>query len=707
MCCERVIDTAFGHLFFQFVFIQLLAISIKPSLSLWSRVGFYHKGLSKGVKTTTWIWNLHADAHDFEAHREQNYSLRKVFSVNLAHFSVICVWLGGMLFHGVYFSNYFEWIVEPTRVPPLGQVLWTIVNQEILNSESNSGNVCGIYVTSGLFYVWRSFGLVSIFELKSSCAAALLLGLCFLLSSYLQMHVSFDSRIFFWKSRSISFHHFVVFSGLGSISWSGHQFHVAIPRSYMLRLGIDPEVIPSATDLLKVLPPSLFVKCFVEHTESVGSSCLVFGSEVELILVAIHHTFVGFICILCGFVIRSSTVYNLTVLSFDWVKSPHFRLAFHLAVIGTASILFGYIQSYIPVYAFSSRDYPTVVSIFTHHVWIGSFFLVGSGAHMAIFYVRDQQNLSLLLITGIQTQRDIILGHLIWVTIFIGFHSFGLFIHNDALQSLGRQEDLFSDNSIFLKPVLGVVFQSAFGGSLMSTQNRYLFQIQQELGTADFLVHHIHSFTLHVVVLIVLKGISFSRSSRLVPDKSDLGFRFPCDGPGRGGTCQISSWDHIYLALFWMYNAVSIIIFHFFWRFESEVWGVFDSEIANTNHITSGDFSLQATTINGWLRSFLWLQIGNVIQSYGTNISAYTLLFLLSHFIWSFSLMFLFSGRGYWQELIESILWAHMKLYIFPSIQPRALSITQGRSVGLTHYLLGGIGCIWCFFLGRSISLLS
>ena len=44
--------------------------------------------------------------------------------------------------------------------------------------------------------------------------------------------------------------------------------------------------------------------------------------------------------------------------------------------------------------------------------------------------------------------------------------------------------------------------------------------------------------------------------------------------------------------------------------------------------------------------------------------------------------MFLYSGRGYWQELIESILWAHHKFKIIPYIQPRALSISQGRAVG-------------------------
>lgn len=62
--------------------------------------------------------------------------------------------------------------------------------------------------------------------------------------------------------------------------------------------------------------------------------------------------------------------------------------------------------------------------------------------------------------------------------------------------------------------------------------------------------------SIHVTVLILLKGVLFARNSRLVPDKSTLGFRFPCDGPGRGGTCQISAWDHIFLGLFWMVRLV-------------------------------------------------------------------------------------------------------------------------------------------------------
>ena len=64
--------------------------------------------------------------------------------------------------------------------------------------------------------------------------------------------------------------------------------------------------------------------------------------------------------------------------------------------------------------------------------------------------------------------------------------------------------------------------------------------------------------------------------------------------------------------------------------------------------------------------------------------------------------MFLFYRRGYWQELIESIVWAHGQLNCTPNIYPRALSITQGRAVGMVHYLLGGIVTTWSFFLARA-----
>jgi photosystem I P700 chlorophyll a apoprotein A1 len=242
----------------------------------------------------------------------------------------------------------------------------------------------------------------------------------------------------------------------------------------------------------------------------------------------------------------------------------------------------------------------------------------------------------------------------------------------------------------------------AFGGGILAVGGK-VAMMPIALGTADFLIHHIHAFTIHVTVLILLKGVLFARSSRLIPDKANLGFRFPCDGPGRGGTCQVSGWDHVFLGLFWMYNSLSIVIFHFSWKMQSDVWGTVDAA-GNVSHITGGNFAQSAITINGWLRDFLWAQASQVINSYGSALSAYGLMFLGAHFVWAFSLMFLFSGRGYWQELIESIVWAHNKLKVAPAIQPRALSITQGRAVGVAHYLLGGIATTWAFFHAHILS---
>lgn len=34
----------------------------------WAKPGHFSRTLSKGPSTTTWIWNLHADAHDFDSH---------------------------------------------------------------------------------------------------------------------------------------------------------------------------------------------------------------------------------------------------------------------------------------------------------------------------------------------------------------------------------------------------------------------------------------------------------------------------------------------------------------------------------------------------------------------------------------------------------------------------------------------------------------
>ena len=407
-------------------------------------------------------------------------------------------------------------------------------------------------------------------------------------------------------------------------------------------------------------------------------------------------------------------------------NSLHMQLGLALASLGVATSLVAQHMYALPSYAFMAKDYVTQAALYTHHQYIAGFLMVGAFAHGAIFFVRDydpETNKDNVLARMLE-QKEAIISHLSWVSLFLGFHTLGLYVHNDTVVAFGQPE-----KQILIEPVFAQFIQAASGKALygfdvllssanspatvagtkvwlpgwaeaINNNGNSLFLT---IGPGDFLVHHAIALGLHTTTLILVKGALDARGSKLMPDKKDFGYSFPCDGPGRGGTCQSSSWDHVFLGLFWMYNSISVTIFHFSWKMQSDVWCTV-SPTGEVTHITGGNFAASAVTINGWLRDFLWSEASQVIQSYGSAVSAYGLIFLGAHFIWAFSLMFLFSGRGYWQELIESIVWAHNKVKLGPAIQPRALSITQGRAVGLAHYLLGGIGTTWSFFLARIVS---
>ncbi|KAK6767999.1 hypothetical protein RDI58_034757 [Solanum bulbocastanum] len=278
------------------------------------------------------------------------------------------------------------------------------------------------------------------------------------------------------------------------------------------------------------------------------------------------------------------------ILTTSW----HAQLSLNLAMLGSLTIVVAHHMYSMPPYPYLATDYGTQLSLFTHHMWIGGFLIVGAAAHAAIFMVRDYDPTTRYndLLDRVLRHRDAIISHLNWACIFLGFHSFGLYIHNDTMSALGRPQDMFSDTAIQLQPVFAQWIQNTHalapgatapgatastsltwgGGDLVAVGGKVAL-LPIPLGTADFLVHHIHAFTIHVTVLILLKGVLFARSSRLIPDKANLGFRFPCDGPGRGGTCQVSAWDHVFLGLFWMYNSISVVIFHFSWKMQSDVWG--------------------------------------------------------------------------------------------------------------------------------------
>ncbi|MUG92103.1 photosystem I core protein PsaA [Scytonema sp. UIC 10036] len=730
---------------------------VPTTFELWAKPGHFDRSLAKGPKTTTWIWNLHALAHDFDTHTSDLEDIsRKIFAAHFGHLAVVTLWLSGMIFHGARFSNYEAWLSDPLHIKPSAQVVWPIVGQQILNGDVGGG-FRGIQITSGLFYIWRGWGITNSFQLYCTAIGGLVLAGLFLFAGWFHYHKRAPKLEWFQNVESMLNHHLAVLLGCGSLGWAGHIIHVSSPINKLLDAGVAVKDVPLPHEF--ILNKDLLIELFPGFANGLAPFfTLNWGQYADFLTFkgglnpvtgglwltdnAHHHLAIAVLFIIAGHQYRTNWGIGHSIkeilenhkgpftgdghkgLYENLTTSWHAQLSTNLAMLGSLTIIVAHHMYAMPPYPYLAVDYATQLCIFTHHMWIGGFLIVGAAAHGAIFMVRDydpvvnQNN----VLDRVLRHRDAIISHLNWVCMFLGFHSFGLYIHNDTMRALGRPQDMFSDTAIQLQPVFAQWVQNlhtvapgatapnalepvsyAFGGGILAVGGK-VAMMPIALGTADFLIHHIHAFQIHVTLLILLKGFLFARSSRLIPDKMNLGFRFPCDGPGRGGTCQVSGWDHVFLGLFWMYNTISIAIFHFSWKMQSDVWGTVDSD-GVVNHLTGGNFAQSAITINGWLRDFLWAQAVQVINSYGSALSAYGLLFLGAHFVWAFSLMFLFSGRGYWQELIESIVWAHNKLKVAPSIQPRALSIIQGRAVGVAHYLLGGIATTWAFFHARIISL--
>jgi photosystem I P700 chlorophyll a apoprotein A2 len=124
--------------------------------------------------------------------------------------------------------------------------------------------------------------------------------------------------------------------------------------------------------------------------------------------------------------------------------------------------------------------------------------------------------------------------------------------------------------------------------------------------------------------------------SKPIPDKSSFGFGFACDGPARGGTCDISAWDSFYLALFWLLNSEAWLLFYSHWK------------LLTANPSSMLKFQESASYLDGWFRDYLWYYSSNLIRGYDAVLAVWDWLFLAAHLIWAIGFMFLISWRGYW-----------------------------------------------------------
>jgi photosystem I P700 chlorophyll a apoprotein A2 len=405
-------------------------------------------------------------------------------------------------------------------------------------------------------------------------------------------------------------------------------------------------------------------------------------------------------------------------------NSLHFQLSLALAALGTITSLVAQHMYALPPYAFIAKDYTTQAALYTHHQYIAGFLMVGAFAHAAIFWVRDydpEQNKGNVLDRMLQ-HKEAIISHLSWVSLFLGFHTLGLYVHNDVVVAFGTPE-----KQILIEPVFAQFIQAAHGkvlyglDTLLSNPDSIAYTAYPNygnvwlsgwldainsgtnslfltIGPGDFLVHHAFALAIHTTTLVLVKGALDARGSKLMPDKKDFGYAFPCDGPGRGGTCDISAWDAFYLSMFWMLNTIGWVTFYWHWKH----LGIWQGNVAQFNE--------NSTYLMGWFRDYLWANSAQLINGYNAygmnNLSVWAWMFLFGHLVWATGFMFLISWRGYWQELIETLVWAHERTPLANLVRwkdkPVALSIVQARVVGLAHFTVGYIVTYAAFLIAST-----
>jgi photosystem I P700 chlorophyll a apoprotein A2 len=710
--------------------------------------------------TTRRIWYGIAQAHDFESHdgmTEENL-YQKIFASHFGHLAIIFLWTSGLLFHVAWQGNFEQWIKDPLNVRPIAHAIWDpqfgapAVDAFTQAGASNPVNIA----YSGVYHWWYTQGIRTNGDLYQGALFLLLLAAIFLFAGWLHLQPKFRPSLAWFKSAESRLnHHLAGLFGVSSLAWAGHLIHVAIPEARGQHVGWDNflSVKPHPAGLGPFFTGNWGVYAQNPDTaghvfgtsEGAGTAILTFlggfhpqTQSLWLTDMAHHHLAIAVLFIVAGHMYRTnfgighSIKEMLNAKSFFGAKtegqfnlphqglydtynnSLHFQLGIHLAALGVVTSLVAQHMYSLPPYAFMAKDFTTQAALYTHHQYIAGFIMIGAFAHGAIFLVRDydpELNKGNVL-DRVLRHKEAIISHLSWVSLFLGFHTLGLYVHNDVVVAFGTPE-----KQILIEPVFAQFIQASHGKVLygmdvllsnpdsiantawpnygnvwlpgwLDAINNTTNSLFLTIGPGDFLVHHAIALGLHTTTLICVKGALDARGTKLMPDKKDFGYTFPCDGPGRGGTCQTSSWEQsFYLAMFWMLNTIGWVTFYFHWKH----LGIWQGNVAQFNE--------SSTYLMGWLRDYLWLYSAQTINGYNpygtSNLSVWAWMFLFGHLVWATGFMFLISWRGYWQELIETLVWAHERTPLANLVRwkdkPVALSIVQGWLVGLIHFTVGYI----------------
>nr|QQP17282.1 photosystem I P700 apoprotein A2 [Selaginella exaltata] len=708
------------------------------------------QGLSQDP-TTRRIWFGIATAHDFESHdgitEERLY--QQIFASHFGQLAIIFLWTSGNLFHVAWQGNFETWIQDPLHVRAVAHSIWDPhFGKSALEAFTRGGASGPVNIAyPGAYQRWYTIGLRTNQDLYTGALFLLIVSAPSLAASWLHLQPRWAPSVSWFKNAESRInHHLSGLFGVSSLAWAGHSVHVAIPesRGRHVRWGDLPIALPHPRGLGPLLVGQWSVYAQDADTGShlfstskgAGTAIPTFAGgfhpqtqSLWLTDIAHHHLAIAVAFTPAGHMYRTNFGIGHSMSGILESHTPpggrlghghrdlyemvnnslHFQLGLALASLGVITSLVAQHMYSLPAYAFVAQDFTTQAALYTHHQYIAGFVMTGAFAHGTIFLIRDynprdRDN----VLARVLEHKEAIISHPSWASLFSGFHTLGLHVHNDVALAFGTPE-----KQILIEPVSAQWAQSAHGKApygfdvlpsspvgpaynasrsiwlpgwldAIGSDSNSLFLT---IGPGDFLVHHAIASGLHTTTLILVKGASDARGSRLIPDKKGFGYSFPRDGPGRGGTCDISAWDAFHLAVFWMLNTIGWV---------TSYW--------HRKHITpwqgnAAQSDESSTYSMGWSRDYLWLNPSQLINGYNpfgmNSLSVWAWMFPFGHLVWATGFMFPISWRGYWQELTETLAWAHERTPLANLVRwgdkPVALSIVQARLVGLAHSPVGYI----------------
>ena len=556
-------------------------------------------------QTTRRIWYGLATVHDIEEYDciTEGQFYQQVFTAHFGQLAVIFFWISGILFHVGWQGNFNTWTKDVIQTIPIAHTILDPHFSEIaltaFGHNSSNNPVNNAY--SGIYHWWFTIGMRT--EQDLFIGAIFLLTCAVLALTAAQVHQQMVPDINWFKNAESRLnHHLAASIGTSSLAWAGHIVHIAIPaaRGQYVRWHNLLETAPK-----QGLAP-FFTGNWIAYNGKlqIGNALNVNDKDESLLTfigglnpatgslwltdIAHHHLAIAVLFIIAGHMYRTNfgighsiqSIMNKHIPGKHFLGNGHFnlhaivsnslnlQLALALAAISTVTSLTAQHMYALPAFAFIGLDIITQATLYTHHQYIAGILMMGAFAHGSIFLVKDYSNkdAAVNVLARVIAHKEAIISHLSWVCLLVGFHTLGIYVHNDVMIAFGSM-----DKQILIEPIFAQCIQSthgktAIGWSLLLSSSNAASSIASkgiwlsgwmdainnasnplflDIGPGDFLVHHAIALGLHTTSLIVIKGALDARGSKLMPDKKEFGYSFPCDGPGRGGTCDISAWDAV------------------------------------------------------------------------------------------------------------------------------------------------------------------